>query len=80
MNGPAKLGFTITYDDQSTKVVKVHISKDQSEVDGFIMAARAGKAVYPNSDINNINFDWAFYDQTTQYRADTGTCHWFYSS
>ena len=60
--GPATLKFAVTYEDGSGKDIKVHISKDQDEADGMIMAIRAGKAAYKDYPIVSAHFNGCYKD------------------
>lgn len=54
--GPETIKFSVFYENEMKKIVTVHITKDQDEADGFIIAARIGKALYPYSMIVRIQF------------------------
>lgn len=60
--GPAKLKFRVLYEGESSKEFIVHISKDQDEADGMMMAIRAGKAENPYSPLKSVHFNGVVYD------------------
>ena len=55
--GPAIIKFSVLYENDTEKTIKVHVNKDQNEADGLIMAARVAKALYPLSMIVQIRFE-----------------------
>lgn len=61
--GPAKLRFQIAYEDKTVKFANIHISKDQDEADGMIMAVRCGKDENPYSPLKAVEFIEVFEDE-----------------
>lgn len=49
--------FKVLYESGQLKTVRVHIKDDQDEADGFIMAARAGKAAVKSSSMHLMQFE-----------------------